>query len=78
MKEYIKTIIEKKFDSVINGYNPSHVDAFLDSIIKEIQNFDKLIKKLQDENDELKSKILELKEKNKDLEKKLIERKTNE
>ena len=38
IKENIKKILDKKFDSVINGYSPSNVDRFLDSIINDLKN----------------------------------------
>lgn len=53
MKLNPKKILEKKFDSVINGYNPKNVDEFLDQIIEDYIEMQNII-------DELKSKIKEL------------------
>ena len=40
MKKCIEKIIDKKFDSVINGYSPLKVDIFLDSIISDLKQFE--------------------------------------
>ncbi|MBD5423352.1 MAG: DivIVA domain-containing protein [Mycoplasma sp.] len=53
MKELISKIIDKKFESVINGYSPSSVDIFLDSIIKELLIFEDKYKQLMDEKQEI-------------------------
>lgn len=72
MKDIVKKMIDKKFDTTINGYNPSHVDAFIDTIIKEFEAFDKdvnnEIETLKYKNEELNNKNNESLQKIKTLE----------
>lgn len=53
MKLDPKKILEKKFENVINGYNPRKVDQFLDQVIEDYIE-------MQNTIDELKTKIKEL------------------
>ena len=48
MKKCIEKIIDKKFDSVINGYSPLKVDIFLDSIISDLKQFEEDFLKLEE------------------------------
>ena len=40
MKELIEKIINKEFESVINGYSPISVDVFLYSFINDIKKIE--------------------------------------
>lgn len=53
MKKFIKNIVDKKFELVINGYSPSGVDSFLDNVIKKMEEFDKNMSDLKLENENL-------------------------
>ncbi|MBR2022436.1 MAG: DivIVA domain-containing protein [Mycoplasmataceae bacterium] len=53
MKKCIEKIIDKKFDSVINGYSPLKVDIFLDSIISDLKQFEEEFSKLEEKVKEL-------------------------
>ena len=68
IKESIKKIVDKKFDSVINGYSPSAVDSFLDIIINDLETIEKQNEIIKNENEELKEEKKELWEKNQNLE----------
>lgn len=64
MKKCIEKIIDKKFDSVINGYSPLKVDIFLDSIISDLKQFEEdflkleeKVKELEIENEKLKKQL---------------------
>ncbi|WP_022935166.1 DivIVA domain-containing protein [Mesomycoplasma moatsii] len=80
IKENIKKILDKKFDSVINGYSPSNVDSFLDSIINDLENIEKTIEKLNSEKEnqtktieELNKEILKITKENIELKSRLEE-----
>lgn len=62
MKKCIEKIIDKKFDSVINGYSPLKVDIFLDSIISDLKQFDEEFSKLEEKVKELEIENKKLKE----------------
>ena len=38
-----KEILNKKFKTTPNGYDPDEVDAFLDKILDDYRNIDKII-----------------------------------
>lgn len=77
MKLSPKKILDKKFESMINGYSPTKVDKFLDDVINdynfmlsEIDQLNKLIKEKENiinENNkiinQLENEIIELKSK---------------
>ncbi len=62
MKLNYKKIVDKKFESVINGYSPTQVDMFLDDICTDYMKYDKIISQLNLEVTKLKEKIIKLKE----------------
>lgn len=62
MKKCIEKIIDKKFDSVINGYSPLKVDIFLDSIISDLKQFEENFLKLEQKVKELENENKKLKE----------------
>lgn len=62
MKKCIEKIIDKKFDSVINGYSPLKVDIFLDSIISDLKQFEEEFLKLEEKVKELEIENKKLKE----------------
>ncbi|MBR2999163.1 MAG: DivIVA domain-containing protein [Mycoplasmataceae bacterium] len=62
MKKCIEKIIDKKFDSVINGYSPLKVDIFLDSIISDLKQFEEDFSKLEEKVKELEIENKKLKE----------------
>lgn len=64
MKELIEKIVNKEFESVINGYSPTNVDIFLDSIINELEKIQIQINEMKNQNEELKNKIKKLEEAN--------------
>lgn len=70
-KECMDKIINVKFESVINGYSPSNVDNFLDSIIKNIEVFESEKKILEEKIKELESLIASLNNENKNLKKQI-------
>ncbi|MGL5205419.1 MAG: DivIVA domain-containing protein [Metamycoplasmataceae bacterium] len=43
MKLSYKKIVDKKFETVINGYSPTQVDMFLDKICLDYIEYEKLI-----------------------------------
>lgn len=49
-------IHNKEFDNRLRGYDRFQVDEFLDKIYLDYEFFDKTIKKLKKENEELRSK----------------------
>lgn len=62
-----KDILEKEFHIDLKGYNAHEVDAFLDSVIADYQQYDETIKnlgenlqKFDNENRKLKQRIQEL------------------
>lgn len=71
-------ILEKAFKIDTRGYRPKEVDSFLDSIIKDYITFEKIIKSLCDDKEELLEEIKELKERIKNLKDKLELIKDNE
>lgn len=64
MKELIEKIINKEFESVINGYSPISVDVFLDSVINDLKKIQSQINEVKIQNEELKNKIKMLEEAN--------------
>ncbi len=64
IKDIIKKIVDKKFESVINGYSPSSVDSFLDSIINDINELGNKNKSLENDIISLGKVIEDLKSKN--------------
>ena len=50
-----KDILEKEFKTSLKGYNKDEVDKFLDSIIKDYEQFTKRISELEAENQRLKN-----------------------
>lgn len=86
VKEISKKILDKKFESVINGYSPSSVDNFLDNIIADLKNVDFELTSvttdcdlLIDENKKLKDKIKQLEQElnNKNIEIQSLEKNNN-
>ncbi len=86
VKEISKKILDKKFESVINGYSPSSVDNFLDNIIADLKNIDFKLTSvttdrdiLIDENKKLKDKIKQLEQElnNKNIEIQSLEKNNN-
>lgn len=55
-----KDILQKEFKPKMRGYDPADVDAFLDSVIKDYENFGKEIERMKNENDRLTDKVDEL------------------
>ncbi|UWD33929.1 DivIVA domain-containing protein [Mesomycoplasma molare] len=60
-KDFIKNIQEKKFDTVINGYNPTQVDNFIDNVLEENKKKDEIIEIYKLKNEELLEKIKKMK-----------------
>ncbi|MFC5559690.1 cell division regulator GpsB [Ureibacillus thermophilus] len=52
-----KMILEKEFKRQMKGYNIDEVDEFLDIIMEDYDNFNKIIKELQEENARLKKEL---------------------
>ncbi|MGL5204836.1 MAG: DivIVA domain-containing protein [Metamycoplasmataceae bacterium] len=68
MKLNYKKIVEKKFETVINGYSPTQVDMFLDKICldymeyeKRINEFSLEVENLRNENISLTEHLIEIK-----------------
>ncbi len=61
---FIKNVIDKKFTVVSKGYDPKSVDATLDEIIHNFQQYIELFERESENN-------LELKKENQDLNKKI-------
>ena len=59
-------ILEKEFKIDTRGYRLKEVDQFLDLIIEDYQTFIEMIKKSEQEKDELSEEILRLKQKLRD------------
>ena len=57
MKLTKEKILNEKFESVINGYSPTRVDLFLDSIIQDYDEYNNKIKELETQNQELNKTI---------------------
>ncbi|WP_413627300.1 cell division regulator GpsB [Fructilactobacillus vespulae] len=62
-----KDILQKEFKQKMRGYDPTDVDSFLDEVIKDYENFNKVVSnkdqelsQLHSENQQLKSKIISL------------------
>ena len=62
-----QAIVDKEFDIDFKGYNPDQVDAMLDSVIKDYQTYQKMIRvrnqKIEDlerTNASLRAKLIEL------------------
>ncbi|MEC5141595.1 cell division regulator GpsB [Pediococcus pentosaceus] len=55
-----KDILQKEFKPKMRGYDPADVDTFLDSVIKDYENFGKEIEHMKNENDRLTDKVDEL------------------
>ncbi|OIJ11203.1 cell division protein DivIVA [Anaerobacillus alkalilacustris] len=49
-----KEILEKEFKTSLKGYNQDEVDKFLDTVIKDYEQFQKRIELLENENAKLK------------------------
>lgn len=64
MKKLIEKITNKEFESVINGYSPTSVDVFLDSVINDLEKIQSQINEIKIQNEELKNKIKALEEAN--------------
>lgn len=50
-------ILEKEFKKQMKGYNVDEVDQFLDIIMEDYDNFNKMIEELQSENQRLKREL---------------------
>ncbi len=50
-------ILEKQFKTTMRGYSQEEVDAFLDEIIKDYEQFDKRIQELERENRDLRTQV---------------------
>ena len=61
METKLKTsdILEKEFKTGLRGYNQEEVDIFLDDIIQDYENFEKMIAQLKLENQQLKEELAE-------------------
>ena len=66
-----KDILEKDFKFDTRGYRPQEVDKFLDIIIKDIDEYNLLIRELKDEKRELIDDNMKLKQENRRLRTKL-------
>lgn len=55
-----KDILQKDFKAKMRGYDPTDVDTFLDSVIKDYETYQQEVQNLQDENERLQDKIDEL------------------
>ena len=65
MKLNYKKIVDKKFESVINGYSPTQVDTYLDLICsdyilydKKILELEKALGKVNEENNNLQQTLV--------------------
>lgn len=52
-----KDILHKDFRQRLRGYDPTQVDSFLDSVIRDYQNFSKEIATLQRKNNSLRYRL---------------------
>lgn len=52
-----KIILEKEFKKQMKGYNIEEVDKFLDIVMEDYDNFNKMIAELQEENQRLKKEL---------------------
>ncbi|MDC9263012.1 cell division regulator GpsB, partial [Clostridioides difficile] len=55
-----KDILQKEFKPKMRGYDTADVDTFLDSVIKDYENYGKEIERLKEENERLSDKVDEL------------------
>lgn len=62
MKLNIKKIVDKKMETVINGYSPTQVDMFLDEVCSDYIEYNEKIMNLNSEIETLNSQIILLKE----------------
>lgn len=53
-------IIDKEFKKGIKGYSVEEVDMFLDTVIEDYMNFQKIIEQLQKENESMRSRVKEV------------------
>lgn len=63
MPEYNYTardILQKEFKTKMRGYDPEDVDEYLDNVIKDYETFNKVIYKLQEENQKLERRVDQL------------------
>lgn len=56
-----RDILNKDFKTALKGYNQEEVDRFLDTIIKDYENFQKITEELHNENVKLKRQLEEWK-----------------
>ncbi|MDK2819959.1 MAG: DivIVA domain-containing protein [Mycoplasmataceae bacterium] len=75
MKLNYKKIVDKKFESVVNGYSPTQVDIYFDKICSDYIEFDNEIKllnleilKLKKEKEDLKIELENKKQVNENIE----------
>lgn len=52
-----KDIFEKDFKTAMRGYNQDEVDAFLDDIMKDYEQFEKRIQELEKEKRDLQNQL---------------------
>ncbi|WP_431029921.1 cell division regulator GpsB [Lysinibacillus sp. LZ02] len=52
-----KDILEKEFKKSVKGYNIDQVDQFLDQIMEDYDNFERVINELKAENERLKEEL---------------------
>ncbi len=57
-----KDILEKEFKIDTRGYRPQEVDKFLDVIIRDYEEFNQIIKEVEDEKKELAEENIRLKQ----------------
>ncbi|AKO91672.1 cell division regulator GpsB [Priestia filamentosa] len=55
-----KEILEQDFKTSMRGYNQEEVDQFLDTIIKDYENFQQELEALRQENNRLKRQLTEM------------------
>ena len=67
----IQDILEKDFKIDTRGYRPQEVDRFLDVIIKDYEEMNKIINELESDKDELQEENLRLKKELRNLRSKL-------
>ncbi len=57
-----KDILEKEFKIDTRGYRPQEVDKFLDIIIRDYEEFNQILKEVEDEKKELAEENIRLKQ----------------
>ncbi len=67
----MQDILEKDFKIDTRGYRPQEVDRFLDIIIKDYEEMNKIINELESDKDELQEENLRLKKELRNLRSKL-------